>query len=48
MYHAPQILKPGCGPVVEPNYSALKAARLFTLPVEHLDYVMRCFASISA
>jgi len=33
---------------VDPNYSAFETARVFTLPVEQLGYVMRCFASISA
>jgi len=30
---------------VEPNYN--RTARVFTLTLEHLGYVMRCFASIS-
>jgi len=33
---------------VEPSNSAFKAAMEFTLPVEQLGYVMRCFAGISA
>ena len=34
--------------LVEPTYSSFETARVFTLPVEQLGYVMRCFAGISA
>jgi len=33
---------------VKPHYSTFKTARVFTLAVEQLGYVMRCFASIFA